>query len=221
MKTFFVHGVPYCPMAVSDEKGNTIIIPNAISAKWAERLARAATIQMGCVACYAVAPMTAEQVMHTSVLRTLSLARDIGDAVKGARASKQDPIAAILETHPGRILFTGKIVDVERRTVGGFSRGSVTIDGMDSCSGEKMTIEFQNENLIALRDGQPVCTVPDLICLVDTERGEPITTELLRYGFRVTLLGFLAPSLWTGPEGLAVVGPRAFGYDLDYTPLAV
>ncbi len=84
-----------------------------------------------------------------------------------------------------------------------------------------MDVEFQNENLIARCDGKPVCSVPDLICLVETERGEPITTELLRYGFRVTMLGFPAPPLWTGPEGLAVVGPRAFGYDLDYTPLSV
>lgn len=221
MKTFFVHGVPYCPMAVSDEKGNTIIIPQAVTAKWAERLARAATIQMGCVACYAVAPMSAQQVMQTSVLHTLSLARDLGDAVKAARAGQQDPIAAILKTHPGRILFNGKVVDVERRTVGGFTRGSVVIDGMDAFSGERMAVEFQNENLIARRDGRPVCTVPDLICLVETERGEPVTTELLRYGFRVTVLGFPAPELWTGPEGLAVVGPRAFGYDLDYSPLSV
>ena len=41
----------------------------------------------------------------------------------------------------------------------------------------------------------------------------------MRYGFRVTVLGFLAPALWTTPEGLRVVGPRAFGYDLDYSPL--
>ncbi len=221
MKTFFVHGVPYCPMAICDEKGNTVIIPNAISAKWAERLARAATIQMGCVACYAVAPMSADQVKQTSVLHTLSLARDLGDAVKAARESQRNPIEAILQVHAGRILFIGKVVDVERRTVGGFARGSVVIDGMDEFGGQRMEVEFQNENLIARRDGEPVCTVPDLICLVETDRAEPITTELLRYGFRVTMLGFPAPPLWTGPEGLAVVGPRAFGYDLDYTPLSV
>ena len=38
-------------------------------------------IQMGCVACYAIAPMSAEQVKRTSVLHTLSLARNMGDAV--------------------------------------------------------------------------------------------------------------------------------------------
>ncbi|MCH8871094.1 MAG: DUF917 family protein, partial [Chloroflexi bacterium] len=82
-----------------------------------------------------------------------------------------------------------------------------------------MEIEFQNENLVARLDGETVCIVPDLICIVDSDRGEPITTELLRYGFRVTVLGFPAPSLWTSPEGLQVVGPRAFGYDLDFAPL--
>jgi hypothetical protein len=54
---------------------------------------------------------------------------------------------------------------------------------------------------------------------VDTERGEPITTELLRYGFRVTVLGFPAPALWTTPQGLQVAGPRTFGYEVDYAPL--
>ncbi len=82
-----------------------------------------------------------------------------------------------------------------------------------------MAIEFQNENLIAHRDGQVICTVPDLICVVDSETGEPVTTELLRYGLRVTVLGFPAPSLWTTPEGLAVAGPRVFGYDTDYSPI--
>ena len=106
-----------------------------------------------------------------------------------------------------------------RRTSEGWARGSVIIEGMDSFIGSEMKIDFQNENLVAYLDGDPVCMVPDLICIVETDRGEPITTELLRYGFRVTVLGFLSPYLWTGEKGLAVVGPRAFGYDLDYFPL--
>ena len=82
-------------------------------------------------------------------------------------------------------------------------------------------LHFQNENLIAKISGNTVCTVPDLICIVDTERGEPITTELLRYGFRVSVLGLPAPELLTRPEALAVVGPKAFGYDEDFKPLSV
>ena len=219
MKTFFVYGVPCCPMAVADEKGNTVIIPETISPAWAERLARAITVQMGCVACYAVAPMTAEQIRQTAVLKTLSLARNLGDSVIGARVRGEDPLEAILDTCPGKILFNGKIADVDRRTTAGFARGSLSIEGLGVDNGEKLSIEFQNENLIARRNGQVVCTVPDLICVVDSETGEPVTTELLRYGLRVTVLGFPAPRLWTTPEGLAVAGPRVFGYDTDFSPI--
>ena len=221
MKTFFVYGVPCCPMAVADEKGNTVIIKETISPAWAERLARSITIQMGCVACYAIAPMTAAQVVRTAVPHTLSLARDLGDAVKHARSRGQDPLDAVLQTCPGRVLFSGKVVDLDRRTTAGFARGTLAMEGFDGYHGERMVIDFQNENLVARRNGQTICTVPDLICAVATETGEPVTTELMRYGLRITVLGFPAPELWTTPEGLAVAGPRAFGYDLDYTPLRV
>ena len=221
MKTFFVYGVPCCPMAVADEKGNSVVIRETIDPRWAERLARSVTIQMGGVACYAVAPMSTEQVRRTAVPLTLSLARDLGDAVKSARQHGDDPLDAILGVCPGRVLFSGKVVDVERRTTAGFARGALTIDGLDANAGERMVIEFQNENLVARHDGAIACVVPDLICAVATDLGEPVTTELMRYGLRVTILGFPAPELWTSPEGLAVAGPRAFGYDVDYTPLAV
>ena len=221
MKTFFVYGVPCCPMAIADEKGNSIIIRETITPAWAERLARAATIQMGCVACYAVAPMSAEQVLNTAVPNTLSLARDLGLAVQRAHDTGGDPLAAILETCPGRTLFSGKVVDLDRRTTGGFARGTVAIDGLDDYAGCRMVIDFQNENLIARVDGEIVCTVPDLICAVATDGGEPVTTELMRYGLRVTILGFPAPALWTTPQGLAESGPHHFGYQTEYIPLQV
>ena len=221
MKTFFVYGVPCCPMAVADEKGNSIIVRETINPVWAEKLARAATIQMGCVACYAVAPMSKDQVTRTAVPNSLTLARDLGHAVQHARDSGGDPLAAILETCPGRILFTGKVVDVDRRTTSGFARGTLTIEGIDASHDQVMVIDFQNENLVARVDGDIVCTVPDLICAVTTDTGEPVTTELMRYGLRVAIMGFPAPALWSTPEGLAVAGPRAFGYDTDYLPLTV
>ena len=208
-------------MAIADEKGNSVVIRETINPAWAERLARSLTVQMGCVACYAVAPMTAEQVRRTAVPNTLSLARDLGDAVQRARTVGRDPLDAILATCPGRVLFSGKVVDLDRRTTAGFARGSLSIDGLDDFSGQRLVIEFQNENLIARRDGEIVCTVPDLICAVATDAGEPVTTELMRYGLRVTILGFPAPSLWATPEALAVVGPQAFGYETEYVPLTV
>ena len=219
-KTFFVYGVSPTPMALADEKGNMAIISTAASAEWVERMARAVTIQMGSIAVYAVAPMTGDDVKRTAVPRTLTMARELGQAVLDARGGEADPIETICAHASATVLFQGKIVDVNRRTTAGFARGNAEIDGLGPFNGERMVLEFQNENLIARRGDQVVCTTPDLICVVDTERGEPITTELLRYGFRVTILGMPAPALWATELGLAASGPRAFGYDLDYKPLA-
>ncbi len=119
----------------------------------------------------------------------------------------------------GRVLFRGKIVDVERRTVKGFARGRLRLVAFNAPQ-ETMEIVFQNENLIAWSDGKVICTVPDLISIIDLESGEPIGTELVRYGLRVAVLGMPAPRELKTPAALNVIGPEAFGYpDVVFDPL--
>ena len=55
--------------------------------------------------------------------------------------------------------------------------------------------------------------------LLDLESGEPITTEVLRYGFRVAVLGAPAHEKLKTEQALKVVGPAAFGYDHAFIPL--
>ena len=128
----------------------------------------------------------------------------------------------------GKVLFTGKIIDVDRRTVQGFARGKLIISAFapiqhrpNALGGPRgvLEIDFQNENLIARSGSEVLCTVPDLITLVTLEDGEPIGTESLRYGLRVAVLAMPAPKELKTPEALAVVGPRAFGYDVDFVPM--
>ena len=84
-----------------------------------------------------------------------------------------------------------------------------------------LDLDFQNENLIARdRIGTIIAVVPDLICIAAAETAEPVTTEVLRYGLRVEVLGIPAPDLHKTPEALAAVGPAAFGYEaVPYRPL--
>jgi len=117
------------------------------------------------------------------------------------------------------VIFRGKIADVQRRTEGGFARGDAFIDGIDAYAGKRLQLSFQNEHLIALIDGVPVVTVPDLIATLDIDTGEPITTEGLRYGFRVAVIAMPCAPAWRTAAGLALVGPRYFGYDIDYVPV--
>jgi DUF917 family protein len=218
MVTYFIYGVPACPAAIADDKGQEAVFTSTPSPLRLERMARTLTIEMGGTAGMALAPMTGAQLKRTAIPRTLSVARDIGAAVRAARRRNADPVEVLLDVTGGRALLIGKITDVERRTTTGFARGRVFVQGSGPYGGQ-IQIEFQNENLVALIDGRSVATVPDLICIVGADDAEPITTEVLRYGQRVAVVGIPCHPMLRTPEALTVVGPRAFGYDLDYVPL--
>ena len=221
MDTFSIYGVPPTPGTLADPHGHEVIFDKILDPVVLERYARAVTIQMGGAAGYAFPPMTAAEVRRTAIPDTVSLAIAIGDAVRKARATLANAVDAALAVSGGERLFHGKIVDVERRLVGGFARGLVNIEGTGIDAGRSVRIDFQNENLIVrAADGDILAVVPDLICLVDEDTAEPITTEILRYGLRVVVLGIPAPEMLKTPEALAVVGPAAFGYpDVPFLPL--
>jgi DUF917 family protein len=219
MVTATIYGIPATPMALADEKGNQVLLEHTVDNRWTERLARSITVDMGSTALVAQYPMTGAQVKDAMIPGTLRLATELGERVRAARERHEDPVAAIVDRLGGRRLFTGKIVDVERRTVAGFTRGEARIEGLFEHAGEAMALEFQNEFLIARRDDAILASVPDLITVVDLETGEPITTEDLRYGFRIAVLGAPCDARWRTAAGLEIVGPRAFGYEFEYVTL--
>jgi DUF917 family protein len=147
---------------------------------------------------------------------TTTKAIAIGRAVREAQRKHEDPIAAILAVEPGKLLYKGKVVDVERRATEGFLRGRTRFDGIDAFRGAAMEINFQNEWVVAWLDGKPLAMTPDLICVLDSVSGEAVGSETIRYGQRVTVIALPSPPVFLSPKGLQHVGPRAFGYDLDF-----
>jgi uncharacterized protein len=216
MTTFFMYGVSPAPVSVADEKGNVVVIDAAQDVMATERIARLVCTYMGGTAGMALALMMGADLKRTGVPRTMSLARDLGRAVLEARRAHHDPVRAVVEVAHAQVLFRGKIVDVQRRTQQGFARGQFSVGGSEDFVGSILRVEFQNENLVARLDEELIAMVPDLICTVTTDEGEPVTTETLRYGLRVSILGVPAPAILRRPEALRWIGPRAFGYDLDY-----
>jgi DUF917 family protein len=61
--------------------------------------------------------------------------------------------------------------------------------------------------------------VPDLISVLDNETADAIATERIRYGQRVVVIAFGCDPIWRTAGGLALTGPRTFGYDFDYLPV--
>jgi uncharacterized protein len=219
MVTATIFGISATPMALADEKGNRVLLERTVDNAWTERLARSITVDMGSTALVAQYALSGRQLKQAMVPGTLRLAAELGARVRAARAAHEDPVAAIVEHLRGRRLFTGKITDVQRRTVAGFTRGDARVEGLGDDDGDALTLEFQNEFLVARHEDRVLASVPDLITVVDAETGEPITTEELRYGFRVAVLGAPCDDRWRSERGLEIAGPRCFGYDFDYVTL--
>ena len=219
MDTFMINGVSPAPFVLVDSHGNVAIFSRIGSALQGEAFGRSLTIEMGGSTALVMPVMSGADMKASIIGDTLTLAKRIGDTVLTYRGRNESPVEAVAEMCHGQVLFTGKITDVERRTVQGFSRGILKISAFHDYN-DQLQIDFQNENLIARRGDEIICAVPDLICIVSLEDAEPIGTESLRYGLRVAVLGLPAPKELKTPEALQVVGPQAFGYeDIEFSPL--
>lgn len=223
METFSVLGVRGSPMVVTNEYGDSALI-QARDDKFMEWLSRGVTIRMGGAAYIAEYSMSGAEVKRTSVRNTLSLGIRIGRCLREAKQNHKNPIEELLRMLPetlysyGRVIWRGKVVDVRRETKMGWALGFARIEGLDGWSGT-MEIQIQNENLLARVDGQVKAIVPDLICIMEAETAEPITTEYLRYGQRVVVVSVAVPPIMRTPEALEVFGPKGFHLDYPYTPI--
>ncbi|WP_109525013.1 DUF917 domain-containing protein [Nocardia aurea] len=214
MVSMYVAGLPADLVIMSDVAGNVVTI-RPVDGLWSERLARAVCVAAGSHALMADYVLTAEQAGGAVIEGTVTRALAVGRATEGTA----EPLEALRRELGAARLITGKLADVERRTTGGFVRGTATIEGIGDDRGRTLTLELQNENLVAVEDGRFRAMVPDLITVVDTETAIAVQTEGLRYGQRVTVLAWPCDPLWRTPKGLETAGPRAFGYDLDYVPV--
>lgn len=204
------------PLAMSDVRDNDVVISRAASWKWMERTSRKVCTEFGSLAATCKAPRTGAEVKEHGILHTTSQAIRLGRAVIDARKAHADPVQAVIEAASGKLLFHGKVVDVERRATEGFLRGKATVDGLGANVGSRLVVHFQNEFALGYLDGQPVVMTPDLICVLDSVSGDGIGTDVIRFGQRVTVLALPAPAVFLSPKGLDAVGPRAFGFDIDF-----
>jgi hypothetical protein len=219
MVTFTIGGVQATPMALCDEKGNSVIF-NTITNKWAEELARSVTMSCGGSVTVSLYCMSGEKMKKFGVKRIVTLSEQLGRTIHELKNSTEGTPEENFFRQTGAFkLFKGKISDVLRETRGAFNFGKAVLDGIGEYKGRSAYIEFQNENLVANVDGQILATTPDLITLVDAETFHPVTTDALKYGKRVYMVGLRCNEMWRCDKGIELVGPRYFGCDVDYIPI--
>ena len=223
MMTFPIYGVRPTPAVIMDAFGNHELLDCEDALAFEQQIRRKA-VAMGGMISSAEHGMTGALAKRSAIPRTLSFATRLGALLRhhgGAiEAILPRLLALFADSDYGIIkpLFVGKVVDNERRIVGGFDVGTATLQRFDQTGGT-MELLIRNEYLMAQTDGKVVASVPDLICIVEQETSRPLNAERMRYGQRVAVFGIGCPRHYRTPQALAVAGPRAFGLDFDYVAL--
>jgi uncharacterized protein len=216
--TLTLGGVSATPMSMADEKGNALFI-EAIDNEWTERFSRSISVDMGGSAMITCYSHTGSELKAHTIHGSLSHAEEIGQTIRSVSETGREPAAVLVDEFDGFHLFRGKITDVYRRTTEGFAKGEAVIEGLDAFDGTTLSLEFQNEFLVARTDESILASAPDLICVIETETGQPVTTEELAYGYRIDVVGFPCAPQWRTQEGVALGGPAFFDYDVEYVPI--
>lgn len=163
LKTPFLHDFNPCPATQADGNGNVVTVNRSVDIRKVEKIHRKAGHELGLFSQLVIPPMSVEMAKRVACLGTTSLAWRIGRAVYQARQEKRDIMKAIVSANPsGKVLYTGKIVHVNRFvSSGGYTEGLVRLKplgGEEREYGEDVPeiiesrdcyLPFQNEYLLA------------------------------------------------------------------------
>jgi len=220
MQTFALYNIPPVPSTIYDVWGNNIIVTEVTGYEALEKIARAMA-EIGGAAAYVGGPVKGKMIKKAIISGTVLKAVEIGKSIRKARESNKDPIEAIIKVTDGAKIFEGIVNKFEWEDKGGFMYGNIYIEGKGEYHGDTLRIWVKNENLVSWINEKPYVTCPDIITLLDPKTGYPIPNSKIEEGMHVIAIGIPASPIWRTPEGLELLSPRHFGFEIEYTPLEV
>ncbi len=214
-----VAGSPFTPMTSVDGWGNTCIIRETYNEHLAERIGKllAESTYGSTHMCGFVQPIA--RLRHNMVAGTVSKCLQVGHSILGASKAGTDPVRALREATEARVIFEGQVQGKDWKNEDGYMVGTSDIAGSGNYRGRSMKIWYKNEHHISWLDGQPHVTSPDLLSIVTREDGRPVTNTNLLEGMDVVVLALPCDERFRSPRGLHLLGPRHFGFDIDYVPM--
>lgn len=218
----FINGISATPAAMVTRWGDTMVIDRAVDDYRVEDLGRAAAVASGGSVQMANSPLSGALVKRGVIRGSLSEAILYGRTVREARNQGRDPIAALLKVSNGHELFRGVVTKADMKGDRGFTWWDVEIAGIGPYASHVYKVFVKNENIVSWLDGKPDAMSPDLISNLDARTGDAVTSQGLggyQLKTEVVMVGIPASAMWRTPKGIEVLGPRHFGFDLEYVPI--
>ncbi len=217
--SFYIKGLPITPMAVASSMGDLMIVKQVQDDRRAEEIIRSIAVISGNMVGVCDHPARIEVLRGAAIPDTISQGEKIGAARRKAVEKGVDPCEAVAEAGQGFLRFKGMVEEHSWKMEGGFTIGEIKLRGIEEYEEEKYKIRYKNENIISWRDGKVDVTVPDLVSVLEKASGMPITNPNCDRGKEVVVIGFPAPEQWRTDEGIAIFGPKYFGYEEEFVPI--
>jgi DUF917 family protein len=214
-----IFGAPFVPWAFADQYGNRVVIREAATNAFAERLGKFLAQSVFGLIGTALVPVSAEEAGRMLVRGTLTECLELGRAIRVAREEGRDPVQAAADALGGWVLFRGTLTSREWVDQEGYMVGTHLITGEGEHDGHALKIWFKNENHMSWLDDRPFVCSPDILEVCDAESGEPQVNTYLSEGQRVAVVGRKRREQFDTETGLATLGPRHFGWDVEFTPI--
>lgn len=212
--TYYLAGLPAAPVALANAYGEAFLMDHIVDDARVETLARALCVASGHDIAAVDHALSAAELAPAILPGTLSRALRLGQVWRAGRGSPGTMADRLSEAAGGFEAFRGHITACHYETRDGFTLGSVTIaDGQKTYE-----IDYKNENMVGRYRGEIHATIPDLICLIDTDTGAPVINPHAVRGQKVAVMILPAPEPFTSAKGLDCFGPAYLGLDLDFTP---
>lgn len=217
--TMQIFGLSMAPSAIVSETGDRILVESYASIDDYEAIARHASVVAGGHVAVVDSPLTKTKARDCVIPGTISKCIAIGRTRRLAAKENRDPVSAVLgQLANGRLLLKGKVKKYAWKDEKGFLFGEATVAGEGRWRDKKFRSWIKNEHIMGWTNDRPAVMPPDLIMFLDASDGTGITNDRLKEGMEVAVVGASISKVWRKPSGLAVFGPRHFGFDYDYVP---
>lgn len=216
--SYYIKGLSLTPSAVTTVNGDLLLIKKYSSIESYEKIVRMLAEQGSGTVFVIDSPVNVKTASRVAVVGSVSRAIGLGESVEKARAKGLETAKVVAEKLSGYTIFKGRIKSHDLREEKGFLTGNVLVEGIGDHRGRSLKIWVKNENIIAWINNQPIVLPPDLIVLIG-EDGYGVVNSEIAIERKVVVVAAPAPEVWRTPKGLEVLGPRHFGFDLDYVPV--
>ncbi|UZD89785.1 DUF917 domain-containing protein [Cognatishimia activa] len=216
--TYYINGLPAAPIVTANAFGETIICENVMDDERAEHIVRALSVVSRNDIAAIDHALEIREIRHAVIPGAISMAMRMGETWRKTKGRGADVPEAIANEGRGAVVFRGIVGENSWKTEDGFTIGDIAIEGTGEHSGDQYRIWLKNENMIGRLNDQVHATIPDLICLIDIETGDPVTNPNYFRGQKVSVVILPAPAPFLTPKGLSAFGPAYLGLKQSYQP---